>query len=120
MGLQRRHFLAMTAGAAALPALPRLVRAADYLTRPVHLVVGFPAGSGPDIIARLVGQSLSARLGHEIVVDNRPGAGGNIATEVAAKAEPDGYTLFLAVSANAINVSLYKNLNVDFAHDLVP
>jgi len=120
MKLRRRHFLAMAAGAAALPALPRIARAADYPTRPVHLVVGFPAGSGPDIIARLAGQSLSARLGQEIVVDNRPGAGGNIGTEIAAKASPDGYTLFLAVSANAINVSLYKNLNFDFARDLVP
>ena len=120
MGLQRRHFLAMAAGAAALPALPRIARAADYPTRPIHLVVGFPAGSGPDIIARLAGQALSARLGQEIVVDDRPGAGGNIGTEVAAKAAPDGYTLFLAVSANAINVSLYKGLNFDFARDLVP
>jgi tripartite-type tricarboxylate transporter receptor subunit TctC len=120
MGLQRRRFLAMAAGAAALPALPRIARAADYPTRPVHLVVGFPAGSGPDIIARLAGQSLSTRLGQEIVVDDRPGAGGNIGTEVAAKASPDGYTLFLAVSANAINASLYKNLNFDFARDLVP
>jgi len=110
----------MTAGAAALPALPRLVRAADYPTRPVHLVVGFPAGSGPDIIARLVGHALSTRIGQEVVVDDRPGAGGNMGTEAAAKAAPDGYTLFLAVSANAINVSLYKNLNFDFARDLVP
>jgi len=117
MRLQRRRFLAMAAGAAVLP---RIARAADYPTRPIHLVVAFPAGSGPDIIARLAGQSLSARLGQEIVVDNRPGAGGNIGTEIAAKASPDGYTLFLAVSANAINVSLYKNLSVDFARDLVP
>src|SRR5215467_9036000 len=117
MRLQRRRFLAMAAGAAALP---RITRAADYPTRPIHLVVGFPAGSGPDIIARLAGQSLSARLGQEIVVDNRPGAGGNIGTEAAAKASPDGYTLFLAVSANAINASLYKHLTFDFARDLVP
>jgi tripartite-type tricarboxylate transporter receptor subunit TctC len=110
----------MAAGAAALPALPRIARAADYPTRPVHLVVGFPAGSGPDIIARLAAQSLSTRIGQELVVDDRPGAGGNIGTEVAARAAPDGYTLFLAVSANAINVSLYKNLNFDFARDLVP
>jgi tripartite-type tricarboxylate transporter receptor subunit TctC len=120
MRLQRRRFLAMAAGAAILPALPRIARAAEYPTRPIHLVVGFPAGSGPDIIARLAGQAMSARLGQEIVVDNRPGAGGNIGTEVAAHASPDGYTLSLAVSANAINVSLYKNLNFDFAHDLVP
>lgn len=110
----------MAAGAAALPAMSRLARAADYPTRPVHLVVGFPAGSGPDIIARLAAQSLSTRIGQEVVVDDRPGAGGNIGTEVAAKAAPDGYTLFLAVSANAINASLYKNLNFEFARDLVP
>jgi tripartite-type tricarboxylate transporter receptor subunit TctC len=120
MGLQRRHFLFMAAGAAAAPALPRIARSADYPTRPVHLIVGFPAGSGPDIIARLAAQSVSTRIGQEVVVDNRPGAGGNIGTEVAAKAAPDGYTLFQAVSANAINVSLYKNLNFDFAQDLVP
>jgi tripartite-type tricarboxylate transporter receptor subunit TctC len=120
MGLQRRHFLFMAAGAAAAPALPRIARSADYPTRPVHLIVGFPAGSGPDIIARLAAQSVSTRIGQEVVVDNRPGAGGNIGTEVAAKAAPDGYTLFQAVSANAINVSLYKNQNFDFAQDLVP
>src|SRR5436305_767790 len=120
MKLLRRDFLSLAAGAAALPALPRIARAADYPTRPVHLVVGFPPGSGPDIVARLAGQALSTRIGQEIVVDNRPGAGGNIATEAAAKSAPDGYTLFLAVSANAINTSIYKNLNVDFARDLVP
>jgi tripartite-type tricarboxylate transporter receptor subunit TctC len=120
MALLRRHFLALAAGAAALPALPRIARAADYPTRPVHLIVGFPPGSGPDIVARLAAQALSTRIGQEVVVDNRPGAGGNIATEVAAKAAPDGYTLFLAVSANAINASIYKNLNVDFARDLAP
>ena len=120
MGLLRRHFLFMAAGAAAAPALPRIAHSADYPTRAVHLIVGFPAGSGPDIIARLAAQSVSTRIGQEVVVDNRPGAGGNIGTEVAAKAAPDGYTIFQAVSANAINVSLYKNQNFDFAQDLVP
>jgi tripartite-type tricarboxylate transporter receptor subunit TctC len=120
LGLSRRKLIHITAGATALTCLPRFARAADYPTRPVHLVVGFPAGSGPDIIARLAGHALSTRIGQEIVVDNRPGAGGNIGTEAAAKAAPDGYTLFLAVSANTINVSLYKNLNFDFARDLVP
>jgi tripartite-type tricarboxylate transporter receptor subunit TctC len=120
MKLQRRRFLSLAAGAAALPALPRLARAADYPTRPVHLIVGFPAGSGPDIVARLAAQALSTRIGQEVVIDNRPGAGGNIATEMVAKAAPDGYTLFLAVSANAINASMYKNLNFDFARDLTP
>lgn len=117
--MHRRQFIGLALPAvAALTARPAW--AADYPTRPIHFVVGFPAGSGPDTIARLAGQSLSARLGQEIVVDDRPGAGGNIGTEVAAKAAPDGYTLCLAVSANAINVSLYKNLNFDFARDLVP
>ncbi len=120
MKLQRRRFLSLAATAAALPVYSRIARAADYPTRPVHLVVGFPAGSGPDIVARLAAQALSARIGQEVVVDDRPGAGGNIGTEVAAKAAPDGYTLFLAVSANTINASLYKNLNFDFARDLVP
>jgi len=120
MTLRRREFLTLAAGIAALCALPCVTRAADYPTRPVHLIVGFPAGSGPDVIARLAGQALSARLGQEIVVDDRPGAGGNIGTEAAAKASPDGYTLFLAVSANTINASLYTNLNFDFARDLVP
>jgi tripartite-type tricarboxylate transporter receptor subunit TctC len=117
--MHRRQFIGLALPAvAALTARPAW--AADYPTRPIHFVVGFPAGSGPDTIARLAGQSLSARLGQEIVVDDRPGAGGNIGTEIAAKAAPDGYTLCLAVSANAINVSLYKNLNFDFARDLVP
>jgi tripartite-type tricarboxylate transporter receptor subunit TctC len=117
--MHRRQFIGLALPAvAALTARPAW--AVDYPTRPIHLVVGFPAGSGPDTIARLAGQSLSARLGQEMVVNDRPGAGGNIGTEVAAKAAPDGYTLFLAVASNAINVSLYKNLNFDFARDLVP
>ena len=119
MSLLRRRFLALAAGAVALPALPRIARATDYPTRPVHLIVGFPAGSGPDIIARLAAHWLSTRLGQEVVVDNRPGAGSNIGTEIAAKAMPDGYTLFLAVSANTINATLYEHLNFDFARDLV-
>ncbi|HEY2136817.1 MAG TPA: tripartite tricarboxylate transporter substrate binding protein [Xanthobacteraceae bacterium] len=120
MTLVRRKFLSLAVGLASLPALSRVARAADYPTRPVHLVVGFPAGSGPDIIARLTAQWLSTHIGQEVIVDNRPGAGSNIGTEIAAKAPPDGYTLFLAVSANAINASLYENLNFDFARDLVP
>jgi tripartite-type tricarboxylate transporter receptor subunit TctC len=119
MVLSRRKFVHIAAGATALTSLPRIARAADYPTRPIHLLVGFPAGSGPDIIARIGGHWLSTRLGKDIVVDNRPGAGSNIATELAAKAAPDGYTLFLAVSANAINQTLYGHLNFDFAHDFV-
>lgn len=116
----RRQLIHLAAGATALASFPGIARAADYPTRPIHLLVGFPAGSGPDIIARIAGHWLSMRLGKDIVVDNRPGAGSNIATELAAKAAPDGYTIFQAVSANAINVSLYKNQNFDFAQDLVP
>jgi tripartite-type tricarboxylate transporter receptor subunit TctC len=118
MTLSRRKFIHAAAGAGALAAV-RPSWAADYPTRPVHLVVGFPAGSGPDIIARLAADWLSRRLGQQVVVDNRPGAGSNIGTEVAAKSAPDGYTLFLAVSANTINVTLYEHLNFDFARDLV-
>jgi tripartite-type tricarboxylate transporter receptor subunit TctC len=120
MKLPRRHFLHLTAGAAVVPIARRVASALDYPTRPVHLLVGFPAGSGPDIIARLIGHWVSMRIGQEVVVDDRPGAGGNIGTEVAAKAAPDGHTLFLAVSGNAINATLYQNLNFDFARDLVP
>src|SRR5580704_14152802 len=119
MSLSRRKFVHAVAGATALTLATRAARAADYPTRPVHLVVGFPAGSGPDIIARLAADWLSRRLGQQVVVDDRPGAGSNIATEVAAKSAPDGYTLFLAVSANTINATLYEHLNFDFAHDFV-
>ena len=119
MTLSRRKLVHVAAGAAALASLPHAARAADYPTRPLHLVVGFPAGSGPDIIARLAAHWLSTRLGQEVVVDNRPGAGSNIGTEIAAKAAPDGYTLFLAVSANTINATLYEHLNFEFARDLV-
>ena len=118
MTLSRRKFIHVAAGASAL-AVARPSWAADYPTRPVHLVVGFPAGSGPDIIARLAADWLSRRLGQQVVVDNRPGAGSNIATEVAAKSAPDGYTLFLAVSANTINATLYEHVKFDFARDLV-
>src|SRR5580692_8532877 len=120
MSLSRRKFVHIAAGATALACLPRIARAADYPTRPVHLVVGFPAGSGPDIIARLAAHWLSTRLGQEVVVDNRPGAGSNIGTEIAAKAAPDGYTLFIAVSTNAVNQTLYQNLNFNFARDFIP
>src|SRR6185437_16324253 len=119
MNPSRRQLIHLAAGATALTTLPRIARAADYPTRPIHLLVGFPAGSGPDIIARITGHWLSTRLGKDIVVDNRPGAGSNIATEIASKAAPDGYNLFLAVSANAVNATLYGHLNFDFAKDFV-
>ena len=120
MKLPRRNLLRMTASAVALPALPSLASALDYPTRPVHVVVGFPAGTTVDIIARLVCEPLSQRLGQRLIVDDRPGAANNIATETVAKAVADGYTLFLAVSSNAINATLYRNLNFDFVRDIVP
>lgn len=120
MKLRRRNFLRMTASAVALSALPGLASALDYPTRPVHVVVGFPAGTTVDIIARLVCEPLSQRLGQRFIVDNRPGAANNIATETVATAVADGYTLLLAVSSNAINATLYRNLNFDFVRDIVP
>ena len=120
MKRSRRVFLCLAGSAAALPALPRFASALDYPTRPVHLVVGFPAGLSPDILARLVGQPLSERLGQQFIVDNRPGAASNIGTEVVAHAAPDGYTVLLTISGNAINATLYTHLNFNFARDLTP
>jgi tripartite-type tricarboxylate transporter receptor subunit TctC len=120
MRLPRRNFLRITASAVALPALPGLASALDYPTRPVHVVVGFPAGTTVDIVARLVCEPLSQTLGQRLIVDDRPGAASNIATETVATAAPDGYTLLLAVSSNAINATLYKNLRFDFVRDIVP
>src|SRR3984957_10821703 len=117
MNLVRRRFLALAGAAMAAPAV---AFAQAYPTRPVHMVVGFAAGGGADIMARLIGQALSERLGQQFVVDNRPGAGTNIATEVVAKATPDGYTLLLANSPNAINATLYDNLSFDFVRDIAP
>jgi tripartite-type tricarboxylate transporter receptor subunit TctC len=116
----RRVFLAFAGSGAVLPALPRRASALDYPVRPVHLVVGFPAGLSPDILARLVGQPLSERLGQQFIVDNRPGAASNIGTEVVAHAAPDGYTVLLTISGNAINATLYTHLNFNFARDLAP
>jgi tripartite-type tricarboxylate transporter receptor subunit TctC len=120
MKLPRRQFLHLAAGAAALPAVSRFARAQTYPARPVHIVVGYPAGNAPDIIARLMGQWLSERLGQQFVIDNRPGFGGNIGTEVVVKAPPDGYTLLLPVSTNAVNATLYTNLNFNFIRDIAP
>ncbi|HTE78408.1 MAG TPA: tripartite tricarboxylate transporter substrate binding protein [Xanthobacteraceae bacterium] len=116
----RRVFLAFAASSAVAPALPRRASALDYPARPVHLVVAFPAGLSPDILARLVGQPLSERLGQQFIVDNRPGAASNIGTEVVAHAAPDGYTVLLTISGNAINATLYTHLNFNFARDLTP
>ncbi|HLN39902.1 MAG TPA: tripartite tricarboxylate transporter substrate binding protein [Xanthobacteraceae bacterium] len=120
MKLPRRALLRLTAGATALAALPRAAAALDYPTRPAHIIVGFPPGLAPDIVARLIGQVLAERLGQQFVVENRPGAGANMATEVVAHAEPDGYTLLLCVSTNTINETLYQHVNFDFVRDIVP
>src|SRR5262245_58519500 len=114
---RRRQFLYLAAGAAALPAVWRVARAQTYPSRPVRLIVTVAAGGSPDIIARLIGQWLSERLGQPFVIDNRPGASGSIGTEIAVRASPDGYTLLLALSANAINASLYDQRNFNFIRD---
>jgi tripartite-type tricarboxylate transporter receptor subunit TctC len=115
----RRQFLHLAAGAAALAA-PRLASAQSYPTRPVRVVTGAPAGLAPDIVARLTAQWLSERLNQQFVVDNRPGAGTNIAAEAVIRSAPDGYTLFLATPANAINAALYPSLNFNFMRDTAP
>jgi tripartite-type tricarboxylate transporter receptor subunit TctC len=116
----RRKFLHLAAGAAALPAVSRIAWALDYPTRPVRLVVGFAAGGGTDIAARLTGQWLSERLGQPFIVENRAGAGSSLAAEVVVNASPDGYTLLVAGAANAPNATLYSKLTYTFAHDLAP
>jgi tripartite-type tricarboxylate transporter receptor subunit TctC len=120
MKLRRRTFLHLVAGAAALPALSQFARAQSYPTRPVRIVVGLPAGLTPDIVARLVGQRLSERLGQPVVVESRPGAGGNIATEVVVRAPPDGYTLLLTIASDAFNATLYSNLPFNYVGDVAP
>jgi tripartite-type tricarboxylate transporter receptor subunit TctC len=119
MKLPRRQFLHLAAGAAALPAASRIARAQTYPSRPVRLIVGFPGGTTGDILIRLMGQWLSDRLGQPFIIENRPGAAGNVATEQVVRAAPDGYTLLLAVPANAINASLYDNLHFNFI-DVLP
>ena len=120
MKLPRRQFLHLAAGAAALPAVSRFAFAQAYPTRPVRVVVGNPAGGAPDIVARLVGQRLLERLGHQFVVENRPGAAGNLATEAVVRAPPDGHTLLTVGTTQAINATLYKRLNFNFTHDIAP
>src|SRR5262244_3080838 len=120
MTLPRRQFLHLAAGAAALPAASRISWAQTYPTRPVRLVVGYAAGGGTDIAARLIGQWLSERLGQQFVIENRPGAATNIATEAVVRSPPDGYTLLLCTAANAINATLYDRLNFNFVADLAP
>jgi tripartite-type tricarboxylate transporter receptor subunit TctC len=120
MKLSRRNFLHLAAGAAALPAMSRLARAQAYPTRPVRLIVGFAPGGGVDIIARVIGQWLSERLGQQFLIENRPGAATNIATEAVVRAPPDGYTLLLVNAANAINATFYDNLSFNFVRDIAP
>jgi tripartite-type tricarboxylate transporter receptor subunit TctC len=120
MKLPRRQFMHLAAGAAALPALSCLARAQAYPSRPVTLVVFVPAGGTPDIIARLVGHALSQRLGQPVVIDNRPGAGGNLALQAVARAPADGYTLLQVASPHAINVTLYEKSTVTVTRDIVP
>src|SRR5215471_13602429 len=119
MKIPRRRFLQL-AGAAAASATPRLALALDYPTRPVRWVVGYPPGGPQDIVARLVGQFLSARFGQQFIVENRSGAGGNIGAEAVINAPPDGYTMLLVGSPNAINATLYEKLNFVFLRDIVP
>jgi tripartite-type tricarboxylate transporter receptor subunit TctC len=118
--MKRRSFLNLAAGAAALPILPRLASAQSYPTRPVRLIVGFPAGGSGDIIARLLGRSLSGQLGPPFVIENRPGAASNLGTEAVAHAAADGYTLLLVTTSNAVNATLYEKLNFNFLRDIVP
>jgi tripartite-type tricarboxylate transporter receptor subunit TctC len=120
MNLIRRRFLQLAGGAIAAPVGSRLAWSQAYPARPVHMVVGFAAGGGADIMARLIGQALGERLGQQIIVDNRPGAGTNIGTEVVVKAPPDGYMLLLVNSPAAINTTLYNNLSFDFVRDIAP
>ena len=120
MKLPRRQFLHLAASAAALPTVSRLARAQAYPIRPVRIIVGFPAGGTTDVIARLMGQWLSERFGQQFVIENRPGAAGNIAAEAVAKAAPDGYTLLQVGTPNAINATLYTNLGFNFIRDIAP
>jgi tripartite-type tricarboxylate transporter receptor subunit TctC len=120
MKLPRRRFLHLAAGAAALPVVSRIARAQTYPSRPVRLIVGFPAGGGADFGARLIGHWLSERLGQQFIIENRPGAGSNIATEAVVHVPPDGYTLLLVTISNAINRTLYEKLNFDLIRDIMP
>jgi tripartite-type tricarboxylate transporter receptor subunit TctC len=120
MELARRQFLFLAAGAAAFPAYSRNGMAQTYPERPVRIISGFPAGGGSDIFARLTGQWLSERLGQPFIIENRPGAGGNIGTEAVVRAPPDGYILLMIGPPNAINATLYAKLNFDFIRDITP
>ena len=120
MKLPRRTFLHLAAGAAVLPGISRIAQADDYPARPVRLIVNLPAGLAPDVIGRLMSDQLAQRLGQPVVVENRPGAAGNIGTEYVVRAAPDGYTLLAAISGNAVNASLYQDLTFNFVRDIAP
>ena len=120
MNLPRRKFLHLAAGAAALPFAPHVARAQVYPTRPVRLIVPLAPGGATDIVARLMGQWLSERLGQPFIIENRPGAGGNIGTDTVVKAPPDGYTILMASTTNAINATLYDKLSFNFIRDIAP
>jgi len=120
MKLPRRSFLRLAAGAAALPAASRIAMAQAYPTRPVSIIVGFPPAGGADIVARLLGQRLSERLGQQFIIENRPGAASNIATEAVVRAPADGYTLLVVTNPNVINATLYDKLNYNFIRDIAP
>src|SRR6266478_191985 len=120
MTLARRQFLHLAAGACALPAVSRIAWAQAYPSRPVRIIVGFAAGGGVDITARLIGERLSERLGQSFITENRAGAGGNIGTEAVVNAPPDGYMLLLATVPNAVNATLFEKLNFNFIRDIAP
>lgn len=120
MEFPRRQFLYLAASAAAMPAASRIARAESYPTRPVRIIVGFPPGAATDIVARLIAEALSERIGQQVIVDNRPGAGSNIGAEAVVRSAPDGYTLLAMTVTNAVNETLYKDLTFDFARDIIP
>ena len=117
---RRRQFLHLAAGAAVLPAVSRMAKAETYPSRPVRIIVGFAPGGSTDIVARLIGQWLSERLGQSFVIENRPGAAGNVAAEAVVKSVADGYVLLMGGANNAINTTLYDKLNFNFLRDITP
>src|SRR5262249_19513578 len=120
MKLQRRDFLRLAGAAGALPVVSRIARAQSYPSRPLRMIIGYPPGGSADITARLTGQWLSEQLGQPVVIESRPGAATNLATEAVVRAAPDGYTLLLVAPANAINATLYDKLNFNFLSDMAP
>ena len=120
MTVPRRHFLRLTGGAAAMPFVSRIARADAYPSRIVRLLVGFPAGSSMDIVARLLGQWLTERLGQQFIIENRTGAGSNLAMQAVVNATPDGYTLAVVGTNNTINTTLYEKLSFNFSRDIIP